>query len=167
MLGTLLMGLLLSQGGQGAPVLIPTERLDVGPIVLDVPLGWRRTWKFGTSRFDAPEGMAYFLVDTSTTLTPNLDPSICRDKIILNLGGKSRWRSIAVGGMPAAEQIIVEHSPSGNSTVITARYVGCDGNVTWSITFQGDYSRTRGYFEAMVQQVVDSITYGEKPGPTK
>jgi hypothetical protein len=96
-----------------------------------------------------------------------MDPALCRDRIVLNLGGKSKWRSIVVGKMPAAEQVLLEHSPSGGSSIITARYVGCDGNVTWSITFQGDYTHSRGVFEPMVQQVVASITYGEKLGPTK
>ena len=123
MFAALLIGSLLAQDSGAAPSAPPppaaqnnarrqqqvptlaTERTDVGPLTIDIPVGWRRTWRFGTVRFDAPTGNAYVLIDTSQTLTPNLDPAECRDKIVGNLGGRSMFRPITVGGQPAAEQI--------------------------------------------------------------
>jgi hypothetical protein len=170
MLGALLLSVLLSQG-KPAPAargpLYQTERLSVGPLGLDIPVGWRRTWRFGTSRFDSPDGAAYLLIDTSSTLTPNLDPEECLDKLLRNLGGRHRWREIAVDGNPAAEQVVVENSQLGNWSVVTARYVGCDGNATWSMMFQGDRIRTQGTFEVVVRQIVESVRYEEKAKPTK
>ena len=170
MLGALLVTMLLSQGARPREVrvpVIPTEHVEVGPLQMDVPEGWRRTWRFGTSRFDAPDGSAYVLVDTSSTLTPNLDAVECRDKILTNLGGKVRWKPIEIDHQPAGEQVIIETAPHNTQSVITARYVGCDGNTTWSMLFQGDYLITRGFFEVIVRQIMGSVHYSPPPAGPK
>ncbi|MFN0064410.1 MAG: hypothetical protein ACKVPX_18025 [Myxococcaceae bacterium] len=158
---SLLTALVLSQG---SGVL---DRQTVGPISFEVPPGWRRTFRFGTVRFDDSAGGGYALVDSSQVLASGgLSPEECRDKIVVNLGGPEGWVGLTAGGLPAGSRAYVESSADMANTVVTSRWVGCDGVNTWSILFEIE-SRHYRRIQPFILNWIASLRYEAAPGSEK
>jgi len=149
MLGTLL-AVMVAAGGQ-ADALAPAQVKNVS---LQVPAAWSRSVEDGTSKFAAPSGDAYFLVDVGSVQTAGMKAQTCVDKIVASIGG-ANWQHIKVGGQPAAKRLDSDNSPNGGA-VDTVTYVGCDGKTTWSIVFHLEQGK-KARFAPLAEKVGTSV----------
>jgi hypothetical protein len=154
MIGSLVTMMVLSAGG-------PAEALtavQVKNLALKMPAAWKRSVEDGTSKFEDPSGNAWFLVDVGAVQTAGMSGTTCLGKITKSLGGQ--WKRLDVGGAPAATQSWVDKGQGAKALVEveTLSYVGCDGKTTWSIVMHLD-PKQKSRFEALAQQVAQSVTY--------
>ena len=145
-------------------------RVELGPVTVQVPVAWQRRTRNGSNRFDAPKGNAYFTIDTGTVLTQGMEPSVCLDKILAQLGtDEGPWHKLVLGGFPAAHRSVVDVAKGGATTVRTHSFVGCDGSTTYSILFSLDDKHADDY-EKQVVSLAKSLEFtshssGGRPSP--
>ncbi|MFP2928060.1 hypothetical protein ACLESO_23235 [Pyxidicoccus sp. 3LG] len=149
MLGTILTVVMAAGGSADA-----LAQFQVKNVSLQVPAAWSRSVEDGTSKFSAPSGDAYFLVDVGSVQTAGMKAQVCVDKIVASIGG-ANWEALKVGGQPAAKRLDSDNSPGGGA-VDTVTYVGCDGKTTWSVVFHLEQGK-KERFAPLAQKVGTSV----------
>ena len=147
--------LALALGGGSGEELAATT---VGALRLKVPTAWQRRPNEGTTtRFAAPTGEAYFDVDVGRVQRDGGMPaSECLQKILAGLGDKG-FEFTSIGGQPAAFRQYVDKDSQGKKFVQVS-YVGCNGEVTWSMQFHMVQAK-RDRFGPLAEKVSRSIEY--------
>jgi hypothetical protein len=149
MLGTMLAVVVAAGGSADA-----LAQFQVKNASLQVPAAWSRSNEDGSSKFTAPSGDAYFLVDVGTVQTAGMKADTCVDKIVKAIGG-ANWERIKVGGQPAARRMDSDSAPNGG-VVDTMTYVGCDGRTTWSVVFHLEQGK-KERFAPLAEKVGTSV----------
>ncbi|WP_338865668.1 hypothetical protein [Myxococcus stipitatus] len=149
MLGTILT-VVMAAGGT-ADALAQFQVKNVG---MQVPAAWTRSVEDGTTKFLAPSGDAYFLVDVGAVQTAGMKASVCVDKIVKG-SGATNWERLKVGGQPAARRADQDQSTNGG-VVETVTYVGCDGRTTWSVVFHMEQNK-KERFAPLAEKVASSV----------
>ncbi|MCP3103494.1 hypothetical protein LZ198_31885 [Myxococcus sp. K15C18031901] len=149
MLGTLLTMVVAAGGSADA-----LANFQVKNVAVQVPAAWQRSVEDGSTKFLAPSGDAYFLVDVGTVQTAGMKAQVCVDKITAGIGGTG-WEKLKVGGQPAAKRLDSDASTNGG-VVDTVTYVGCDGRTTWSIVFFMEQAK-KARFSTLADKVGTSV----------
>lgn len=149
MLGTILAVVVAAGGSADA-----LAQFQVKNVSLQVPAAWSRSAEDGTSKFTAPSGDAYFLVDVGSVQTAGMKAQTCVDKIVTSIGG-ANWQRFKVGGQPAAKRQDSDNAPNGG-VVDTVTYVGCDGKTTWSVVFHLEQGK-KERFAPLAEKVGTSV----------
>ena len=149
MLGTILAVVVAAGGSADA-----LAQFQVKNVSLQVPAAWSRSNEDGTSKFTAPSGDAYFLLDVGSVQTAGMKAQTCVDKIVKSIGG-ANWERMKVGGQPAAKRLDSDTAPSGD-VVDTVTYVGCDGKTTWSVVFHLEQGK-KERFAPLAEKVGTSV----------
>lgn len=149
MLGTILT-VVMAAGGSADSL----AQFQVKNVGVQVPAAWNRSVEDGTTKFTAPSGDAYFLVDVGSVQTAGMKAQVCVDKIVAGIGG-ANWERLTVGGQPAAKRLDSDNSTNGG-VVDTVTYVGCDGRTTWSVVFHLE-QRKKERFAALADKVGTSV----------
>jgi hypothetical protein len=156
MMGTLLMVVLTAGTGGSADALVKQK---VKTLSLKVPAAWEKTVEEGTTKYKAPSQDAWFLVDVGAVQTAGMQPQVCLEKILANIGGQG-WEKLSLGANPGAKRVDTDTTEDGKDTVETHTYVGCNGKTTWSMVFSMNQKK-KERFEPLALKIAQSVSYSK------
>lgn len=140
-------------------------RHTVSGLSFELPAAWRITQRGETTRFEAPGGSAYLLVDTDRVDAPGLDANACRARLRKRLF-RGTWSEAKVGSYAILRSSGIERSPNLENQARIDRIVGCDGAEAWSLMFVSEL-RNWAYTSRVSARAMDSVLPAREAPPNR